>query len=77
MSPVILKCLIHEPYEVMQIMYHMHTYIYMYTYICITYNLTHIICLWVGDVEMCQELMTFMILFGFLPHSLVSVLIDS
>ena len=33
--------------------------------------------LWVGDVEICQELMTFMILFGFLPHSLVSVLIDS
>ena len=36
-----------------------------------------LICLWVGDVEICQELMTFMILFGFLPHSLVSVLIDS
>ena len=34
-----------------------------------------LICLWVGDVEICQELMTFMILFGFLPHSLVSVLI--
>ena len=34
-----------------------------------------LICLWVGDVEICQELMTFMILFGFLSHSLVSVLI--
>ena len=31
-----------------------------------------LICLWVGDVGICQELMTFMILFGFLPHSLVS-----
>ena len=36
-----------------------------------------LICLWDGDIEICQELMTFMILFGFLPHSLVSVLIDS
>ena len=36
-----------------------------------------LICLWVGDVEICHELMTFMILFGFLPYSLVSVLIDS
>ena len=32
-----------------------------------------LICLWVGDVEICQELMTFMILFGFLPHSLVFI----
>ena len=36
-----------------------------------------LICLWVGDVGNCQELMTFRILFGFLPHSLVSVLIGS